>query len=190
MQKELQERRNKPEMLTALRREMKKVRGFSVESIGDIAIIMSNRGKLFKLHGAMLTLGILMDAIEAGTIALWRASGIWMPFAAGMCIVAGLGVWISVLYCRHTAYICPQRHETFTPKFKARAIRRKAGGLRPQRNVRGGLCRRSGIQKRKSASVTAVTDASFHFDTAALPVPAAAAFSASSKSRSRRSGRT
>lgn len=107
-------------MLTALRRELKKVRGFSVESIGDIAIIMPNGGKLFKLHGAMLTLGILMDAIEAGTIAFWRVSGIWMPFAAGMCIVAGLGVWISVLYCRHTAYICPQRHETFTPKFKAR----------------------------------------------------------------------
>lgn len=102
-------------MLTALRRELKKVRGFSVESIGDIAIIMPNGGKLFKLHGAMLTLGILMDAIEAGTIAFWRVSGIWMPFAAGMCIVAGLGVWISVLYCRHTAYICPQRHETFTP---------------------------------------------------------------------------
>lgn len=88
----------------------------SVESIADIAHIMENKKHLRRLRSVMLALGFLMDAIEISTLMLWILRGIWWPFALGMVVVVGLGIFISMLYYRHTVYICPECHHVFRPR--------------------------------------------------------------------------
>lgn len=118
LREELKERQSKLDMLEEVRRELKGVKNFSVESIGDIAHIMENKKKLWRLRWFMIPIGIIMDIIEIGTAIFWWQTGIWWPFAVGMCIVIALGVWISNHYFRRVAYICPQCHVIFKPDFK------------------------------------------------------------------------
>lgn len=115
---ELNERQAKLDMVEEIKRELKNVEHFSVESIGDIAHIMSNKKKLWGLRWFMIAVGIVMDVIEIATAILWWQTGIWWPFAVGMCVVIALGVWISAYYFKRVAYICPQCHEVFKPGFK------------------------------------------------------------------------
>lgn len=106
------------ETLFGIRRGMKSIERFSVESIGDIAHQMSNRKKLFKLRAFMLGAGLGMEAVEIVLLILSIKTGNWWIFALGMCLVnVPLGVWVSAVYMKRTAYICPQCHEVFVPGF-------------------------------------------------------------------------
>lgn len=118
LRKEINEGQDKLSKLEQIKRELKSVNKFSVESIGDIAHIMENKKKLNKLRWVLLAVGIVMDIIEVATVVLWVTTGIWWPFAVGMCIVVALGIWISMYYFKRVAYICPQCHNVFKPKFK------------------------------------------------------------------------
>ncbi len=115
---EIRENQSKLDMLEHIKRELKGVTNFSVEHIGDIAYMMKNKKKLFRLRLFLILIGIAMDIIEIGTAVIWWQTGIWWPFAVGMCIVAALGVGISIIYFKRVAYICPQCHEVFRPRFK------------------------------------------------------------------------
>ena len=106
------------ETLFGIRRGMKSLEHFSVESIGDIAYQMMNQKKLIKLRALLLGIGLGMEAIEIVLLILSIKTGNWWIFALGMCLVnVPLGVWISAVYRKRTAYICPQCHEVFVPKF-------------------------------------------------------------------------
>ena len=87
LKEEISERQRKLDMLESMIRELKTVKHFSVESIGDIAYIMENKKKLRGVHGLMIAVGIFMDIIEIGTLIFWIKTGIWQPFALGMCVV-------------------------------------------------------------------------------------------------------
>ena len=115
---EIKERQEKLAKLEQLQRELKSVETFSVESIGDIANIMENKKKLRKIRGVMIGVGLSMDAIEIATLLLWINTGIWWPFAVGMCFVVAGAVWISAYYFKNVAYICPKCHEVFKPRFR------------------------------------------------------------------------
>ncbi len=115
---ELNDRKEKLRKLEKLERELRSVEQFSVASIGDIIHMMKYRKKLKKVHALMFVVGILMDLIEVGTVILWVKTGIWWPFAVGMPIVIGLGIWISWFYFRAVSYICPECHNVFKPTFK------------------------------------------------------------------------
>lgn len=115
---EISERQKRLELLEGLTRELKSVTNFSVESIGDIAFKMENRKNLRSMRAKMIAVGILMDLIEVGTLALGIAKGIWYPFAIGMCAVVAMGVGISWIYFKKIAYICPDCHTVFRPGFR------------------------------------------------------------------------
>lgn len=115
---ELNERKIKLDKLMQIKSELKEIDNFSIESIGDIACIMSNKKKLSRLRMKILPIGIIMDIIEVGTAVWWWQTGSWQPFAVGMGVAVALGVWVSVYYFKRIAYICPQCHEIFKPKFK------------------------------------------------------------------------
>ena len=119
LREELNERQTQLDMLEQLRRELKSVEHFTVESLGDIAHRMTSSKKLWRLRWFMIAVGIVMELIEIATAILWWNTGIWWPFAVGMCVVVTLGVWISVHYFKRVDYICPQCHEVFKPTFKA-----------------------------------------------------------------------
>ena len=118
LQSEIDERESKLGKLNELKQSLKSVKNFSVNSIGDIAHIMENKKKLRKVRAIMLAVGIPMDIIEIATIVLWITKGIWIPFAVGMCIVIAAAIWLSKYYYDNVAYICPECHKVFKPKFK------------------------------------------------------------------------
>lgn len=116
---EMQQQKEKLDKLEELRRELKKVENFSIESITDIAHIMENKKKLHRIRWIMLGVGLISEAFEVSTIMLWVLKGIWWPFAfVGLPVMVVLCSWISWYYFRNVAYICPECHQVFKPKFK------------------------------------------------------------------------
>lgn len=114
---EIDQKQRQLQALQTITGELKNLHHFTMESIGDIAYIMENKKKLRRARAVLLTVGILMDVIQVATILLWIFKGIWLPFAIGMPLVIGMGVWISAYYFRRTAYICPKCHQVFQPRF-------------------------------------------------------------------------
>ena len=112
---ESQEKINK---LEELKRELKGIEHFSVESIGDIAYMMENKKKLKKVRMVMLGVGLPINMIEVAAIVLWIVKGIWWPFVLWLAVAIIFGVWISGYYYHRVAYICPQCHKVFRPSFK------------------------------------------------------------------------
>ena len=118
VREELEKEQRKLDKLTELQRELKGVRHFSLESIADIAHVMENRKNLSKVHITMLVTGIPFFLLEVGAIILWIVTGIWWPAVVYLAAVVPYGIWVSRYYFSRVAYICPQCHETFRPKFK------------------------------------------------------------------------
>lgn len=118
LREELREREEKLQILEGLKQELKSVRHFSVESIGDIAYRMEHKKKLRRVHAVMLTVGIPLELIEIATLLLWIFRGIWWPFALGLAVEIVGAVFITRYYFSRVAYICPECHEVFRPKFR------------------------------------------------------------------------
>lgn len=118
LREELREREEKLQILESLKQELKSVEHFSVESIGDIAYRMEHKKKLRRIHAVMLAVGIPLELIEIATLLLWIFRGIWWPFALGLAIEIVGAVFITRYYFSRVAYICPECHEVFRPKFR------------------------------------------------------------------------
>ena len=118
LREEISQRQTQLDKLEELKRELKSIDNFSVESIGDIARIMTNRQKLRKIHMTMLLSGIPIGILQWGSIILWASTGIWWPFVLYVCAAIPFAVWVSRYYFKHVAYICPDCHKVFKPQFK------------------------------------------------------------------------
>lgn len=130
LRQELRDRQEQISGLEQLAKELKGLDSVSPESIGDIAFKMENQSKLNRTHALMLGLGILMDLVEIGTLIYGIVKHIWWPFAAGMALVVAMGAWISRYYFKAVAYICPQCHQVFKPRFKEAFFARHTPKLR------------------------------------------------------------
>ena len=115
---ELEQQRKKLGIVETIKRELKELPNFSVESIGDIAYTMKNKDKLRKMRLGMVLTGIPVTALQWIAIVLWVTNGLRWLFAAWLCVAAVWGVFVSKYYFEHTAYICPECHEVFKPKLK------------------------------------------------------------------------
>ena len=118
LREELSERQAKLELLEGIKRELKTIKSFSVESIGDIAHIMKQKNKLAKMRWTMILTGITVTALQWAAIILWITNGFWWLFAAWICVAIPWGILVSIYYHKHVAYICPECHEVFSPLFK------------------------------------------------------------------------
>lgn len=118
LREELFERQKKLELLEGIKRELKEIEKFSVESIGDIAHIMKQKNKLKKMRIAMVLTGIPVTALQWTSIILWITNGLWWLFAVWACVATVWGIFASAHYFGHVAYICPECHEVFKPSFK------------------------------------------------------------------------
>ena len=115
---EMAERQARLDRVEGIRRELKRVENFSVESLGDIAYTMENRKQSRQMHMIMLLAGIPMAAMEWGAVILWIVTGIWWPFALYALMIVPFGVWIMRFYRGRVGYICPECHEVFKPSMK------------------------------------------------------------------------
>lgn len=118
LQEEVSERKAKLEMIDGIRRELKSMENFSVESIGDIAYAMGNKKKMNQLHAILLISGIPIGIIQWTSIIMWIATGIWWPIIVWALLAIPYGIWVSNFYFKRVAYICPRCHEVFKPNFK------------------------------------------------------------------------
>lgn len=118
LQNEINERQEKLNMLNGTKREMKSIKNFSVESIGDIAYAMENKKKLKQLHTILLITGIPLCIIQWTALILWLAAGIWQLFAIYALAAVPYAARITCFYFKRTVYICPQCHQVFRPDFK------------------------------------------------------------------------
>lgn len=118
LREELSERQAKLDLIEDIKRELKELESFSVESIGDIAHIMKQKNKLNKMRRLIVLTGIPVTVLQWTSIVLWITNGLWWLFAIWAFVVIPWGICISNYYFKHVAYICPECHEVFKPKLK------------------------------------------------------------------------
>ena len=115
---EIAEKQKQLDTLDGVRRELKKIENFSVESIGDIANIMENKKKLYGLRALLVITGTPVTIFQWVSVILWAGMGIWWPFIAYIALAIPYGIWISAFYFKRVSYICPQCHRIFRPTFR------------------------------------------------------------------------
>ena len=118
LKEELSERQAKLDLIEGIKRELKELDTFSVESIGDIAHVMKQKNKLSKMHLTMVLTGIPVTALQWTSIVLWITNGLWWLFVIWALVAIPWGICVSKYYFNHVAYICPECHEVFKPKMK------------------------------------------------------------------------
>ncbi len=118
LREEISERREKLNRLEELKKGVESSSSFSVETIGDIATIMEGQKKMSAMHRNMILTGLPLSLLQIASILLCIFKGIWWPFVIWALAAIPWGILWSRYYYRHTAYICPQCHEVFRPKFK------------------------------------------------------------------------
>ena len=116
LREELSERQAKLDLIEGIKRELRDVESFSVESIGDIAHMMKQKRKLAKMRWTMVISGIPITLFQWTSIVLWITNGLWWLFAVWACVAIPWGIIVSAYYFNHVAYICPECHETFRPR--------------------------------------------------------------------------
>lgn len=115
---ELAERRARLELIEGIRREIGGLEHFSVESIGDIAVMMKQKKNLKKMRWTMVLTGIPVSALQITSVILWITHGLWWLFLLWVCVAIPWGIIASMHYFRHVAYICPDCHEVLSPRFR------------------------------------------------------------------------
>lgn len=118
LREEIAQGQKKLRIVETIKRELKELPNFSVETIGDIAHIMKQKNQLIKMRWVMILTGIPVTALQWASIILWIAKGQWWLFAVWACVAISWGIAASIYYYRYAAYICPECHEVFKPSFK------------------------------------------------------------------------
>jgi DNA-binding transcriptional MerR regulator/DNA-directed RNA polymerase subunit RPC12/RpoP len=130
LREEIAQRQARLDKLTDLRRALKELEHFSVESIGDIALKMENKKKLRKLYTVVFATGIPVGIVEWATIIFWIVTGNWRPFVFYLVVFVPYIVIISRYFFKRVAYICPECHTVFRPTFKEAFFARHTRTLR------------------------------------------------------------
>lgn len=115
---ELKERQTKLDMLEQMKKELKSIEHFSVESLGDIAYAMENKNNMKKLHAILLISGIPIGILQWGTIIYGIVTGVWWPVLIYLIAVVPYAIWVSNYYFKRVVYICPECHAVFKPRLK------------------------------------------------------------------------
>lgn len=115
---DVEDKKNKLSQIQELKSLLKAKQKVLPNSIDDAVHIMNTKQELRKVRCNMLLMAIIMGMIEIGTILVWIFVHIWWPFAIGMAVVVVISIFLSKYYFTHIAYICPECHKVFVPKFK------------------------------------------------------------------------
>ena len=118
LKEELTESKNKMQKLEDLKKALKERDEISVESIGDVAYTMENRDKLKNLYKTLILTAIPVGILQWGSIIYGFITWTWWPFLVYLVIGIPYAIWLSKYYFKRVAYICPQCHTVFKPKFK------------------------------------------------------------------------
>ena len=118
LKEELSEANRKLDMIEGIKGALKEMKHFSVDSIGDIAYIMKQKNNLSKMRLKMALSAVPVLIFQIVCIILSITSNLWWLWIAYLVPVIPWGIWLSKYYYDHIAYICPECHEVFKPRFK------------------------------------------------------------------------
>ncbi len=102
------------ELKKALRGESE----LNLKTIGDVAQSMKEKGKLKKMHWTMVLTGLPVSILQCAAIVLGITNGLWWLLGVWAVVAIPWGVIVSKYYFDHVAYVCPECHEKFKPRFK------------------------------------------------------------------------
>ena len=105
-------------LVEGIRRELKTIENFSVESIGDIAHIMEQKKMMNKMRTTFLLTALPVAALQWVAVILGITHGLWWMLGVWAAVAIPWGALISKYYFDHTAYICPECHEVFKPHLR------------------------------------------------------------------------
>ena len=108
----------KLEKIAELQKAVAGAKHFTVESIGDIAITVTNKKKLNRMYLMAFLLGLPLVALQIAGILLWALKGIWWVFVLWAALAIPFAIFFSRYYYRHVAYVCPECHTVFRPTFR------------------------------------------------------------------------
>ena len=111
----IQDRQKQLDAIRIIKESIRHTNKIPVNSISDIEHMMNSKKKLKKTHVTMLIIGLLMDAVEIGTLVIWISKGIWQPFVIGIPIVILVGILLVRMYYKSTEYICAECNTRFKP---------------------------------------------------------------------------
>ena len=115
---EISDKEAKLEKLRELKNGLKRQTAFSLEAIGDIAVIMEGKKKLKRMRWMMILTGTPVTALQWFSIIFWIVRDVWWPFVVWVLVAAVWGTLVSRYYFNHVKYICPECHEVFKPTLK------------------------------------------------------------------------
>jgi len=118
LSEEIADKEEKLGRLRELKNGLKGRTDFSLETIGDIAVIMEGKKKLKRMRWMMILTGLPVTALQWFSIIFWIVRGVWQPFAVWVLVAAVWGTLVSRYYFRHVKYICPECHAVFRPTLK------------------------------------------------------------------------
>ena len=115
---EISEKQEKLEKLRELKNALKGKTVISLETIGDIAVIMEGRKKLKRMRRTTIMTGIPVTALQWFSIVYWIVKCVWWPFIVWVTAAVPWSILVSRYYFNHVKYICPECHEVFKPAWK------------------------------------------------------------------------
>ncbi len=108
----------KLEKIDGLKRAVSGSAHFTVESIGDIAITVTNKIIKNRMFLTFFLIGLTLAALQCAGILLWALKGIWWVFALWAALGIPFAIVFSRYYYKHVAYVCPECHAVFRPTFR------------------------------------------------------------------------
>lgn len=118
LRRQLAENQEKLEKVEELRRQIRQQSNLSLETIGDIAELMEKKNQLRRVRMVLLTSGIPVTLLEITGVVLLVTKGLWWPLVLYLLLCIPYGIVISRYYFRRVAYLCPQCHTVFRPRFR------------------------------------------------------------------------
>lgn len=118
LRRQLAENQEKLEKVEQLRRQIRQQSNLSLETIGDIAELMEKKNQLRRVRMVLLTSGIPVTLLEITGVVLLVTKGLWWPLVLYLLLCIPYGIVISRYYFRRVAYLCPQCHTVFRPRFR------------------------------------------------------------------------
>lgn len=116
---EISDLQRQKDTVTSVKKDLETYGFLTVNSSQDIEHRMKNKKSLKKLHGVILTIGIIMDILEIAGLVHWIRTGDFVPFAVLFLIVVALGILLTALYYMGVMYICPHCKGVFRPPLKS-----------------------------------------------------------------------
>ena len=118
LKEEVESRQKQISIIESIKKEIKDVECFSVESISDIANITKNKKELRKMRALLVVTGVPTTIFFWVSLILGFTMGLWWLFAVSVGIGLIYGTLASFNYFNRVAYICPNCHEVFKPGIK------------------------------------------------------------------------